>query len=131
LTGQFRNILIFVLSLVIFGVIYQTVSQEKESLQSLQNELVAIQKDGLILQDLRERWDSKTRKQKQLDRLRRAKPEIKKRGDKVLFKFEEPMNRKDFQKLAREILRSTIPIERIVIDKVDQYTVVVSVEVEK
>jgi hypothetical protein len=133
LIGKFRNILIFGISVLIFVVILQKLNEEKSELRDLEMELFSIHKDGLILQDQRDRWENKILKEKQLDRVRNfsTKPEIKKRGDKILFRFEEPMTKKEFESLTRTVLRSTIPIERIVIEKVDEFSAVLSVEVEK
>jgi hypothetical protein len=133
LIGKFRNFLIFGISILVFVVILQKLNEEKSKLRDLEAELFSIQKDGLVLQDQRDRWENKSSKERQLDKLRKfsTKPEIKKRGDKILFKFEESMTKKEFEKLSRAVLRSTIPIERVVIERVDKYSAVLSVEVEK
>jgi len=124
-------IFIGVLSIIVMILFNQSQGLKDEVKDSFQT-LQSVEKDGVILSDLKNRWDNKKSKKKVIRFLRnfKPKPKVKTRGNKTTFTF-EAMNKSKFDKLSKKILQSTIKIRKFSVKKVDKHNVTLKLEVDK
>jgi len=119
---------ILIVALLLFNHRNKLQDEVKNSFQTLAH----VEKDGVLLNDLRGRWENKKNRKKVIRFLRNfnPRPKVKTRGDKTTFIF-EAMDKNRLNKLSKKILQSTIKIRKFTIEKVDKHNAILKLEVDK
>jgi hypothetical protein len=130
---EYKNYLIFGGFVVLFLILLNFRNGEISSLVEMEKEISSIEADGVVLEDLRKRWDNKREYDKIIGQIKNfsPRPKMKTKGDKIFFTFEESMDRRKFEQLAGLVLKSTVKIQKVEVERVDDYTVTMFLEVEK
>jgi len=128
-----RNGLIFIgLLLVVVAFLFNYRAGVKSELNNRVATLKNIERDGILLNDLRNRWDNKKNNQRIVRYLKSFSPapKVRSRGNKITFSF-KLLNRAKFDALSRKVLQSTIKISRFEVNRVDDYTLNFVLEIDK
>jgi predicted MPP superfamily phosphohydrolase len=126
-----KNLIIFGFSTLLFLILWNFKSGEVENLKELQKELQTLEENGVLLTDLRDRWDNKKDDEKSINYLKKMNPKVKQKNSSIFFRFEEPLNKRDLEKITASILKSNLKIRKLEIDKVDEHNALLSLEVSK
>jgi hypothetical protein len=119
------------LSLVAF-LFYQQKQDLKNSIKESLKSVEQIEKDGVVLQDLRDNWQNKSRRKKEIRAIERfsPKPSTKTKGNKMVVEFSE-LNRKQLDKLAKKLFRSRVVYRSLQINRIDEHRVQLKVELDR
>ena len=126
------QILILLGSLAVVLILFQKNYSLENQLMEKNQQLKQIEKDGIVLNDLKNRWDNKKNYKRLIRFLRKTKPKPKTRtrSKKTTFVFEN-LTRNQFDRIARKILSSTIKINQFEIKQINQFRLDLKLEVTK
>jgi hypothetical protein len=126
------QILILLGSLAVVLILFQKNYSLENQLMEKNQQLKQIEKDGIVLNDLKNRWDNKKNYKRLIRFLRKTKPKPKTRtrSKKTTFVFEN-LTRNQFDRIARKILSSTIKINQFEIKQRNQFRLDLKLEVTK
>ena len=126
------QILILLGSLTVVLILFQKNNSLENQLMEKNQQLKQIEKDGIVLNDLKNRWDNKKNYKRLIRFLRKTKPKPKTRtrSKKTTFVFEN-LTRNQFDRIARKILSSTIKINQFEIKQRNQFRLDLKLEVTK
>jgi hypothetical protein len=126
------QILILLGSLIVVLILFQKNNSLENELIENNQQLKQIEKDGIVLNDLKNRWNNKKNYKRLLRFLRKTKPKPKTRtrSKKTTFVFEN-LTRNQFDRIARKILSSTIKINQFEIKQRNQFRLDLKLEVTK
>jgi hypothetical protein len=126
------QILILLGSLTVVLILFQKNYSLENQLMETNQQLKQIEKDGIVLNDLKNRWDNKKNYKRLIRFLRKTKPKPKTRtrSKKTTFVFEN-LTRNQFDRIARKILSSTIKINQFEIKQINQFRLDLKLEVTK
>jgi hypothetical protein len=127
-----RDILIFALLIVATLILYMKRDDLKVELNEAFQTLQVVERDGVLLNYLRNRWENRDEKEKMMRYLENISPspKIKTKGNRITISF-EPMEKAEFEKVSKKILQSTLEIGRFSVERVSDFNVTLSLEVEK
>lgn len=127
-----KNIIIFISISFIALILFNYSQGLKSEIREASINLNSVEKDGVFLNDLKNRWENRGKNKKIIKYLKQFSQDtkVKTRGNKITFKFGE-MNRVNFNKLSKKILQSTVRIKKFIVERVDNYNVTLFLEVEK
>ena len=126
------QILILLGSLIVVLILFKKNNSLENKLVEKNEQLKQIEKDGIVLNDLKNRWDNKKNYKRLIRFLRKTKPKPKTRtrSKKTTFVFEN-LTRNQFDRIARKILSSTIKINQFEIKQRNQFRLDLKLEVTK
>ena len=126
------QILILLGILTVVLILFQKNNSLENKLMGKNQQLKQIEKDGIVLNDLKNRWDNKKNYKRLIRFLRKTKPKPKTRtrSKKTTFVFEN-LTRNQFDRIARKILSSTIKINQFEIKQRNQFRLDLKLEVTK
>ena len=126
------QILILLGSLTVVLILFQKNNSLENKLMEKNQQLKQIEKDGIVLNDLKNRWDNKKNYKRLIRFLRKTKPKPKTRtrSKKTTFVFEN-LTRNQSDRIARKILSSTIKINQFEIKQRNQFRLDLKLEVTK
>jgi|GEM_PF-2901817 len=127
---------IFLGVFALFSIIALYLYGEKSSLKSevaeKYEQLQTLNREGVLLKELRDNWSDKKRRKREISSIKRFNPEpkVRTKGSKLIAEFPE-MSRKKLDQLAKKLLRSNLIIRRVEIERVDDHNAKLKVEVER
>jgi hypothetical protein len=126
------QILILLGSLIVVLILFKKNNSLENKLVEKNEQLKQIERDGIVLNDLKNRWDNKKNYKRLVRFLRKTKPKPKTRtrSKKTTFVFEN-LTRNQFDRIARKILSSTIKINQFEIKQINQFRLDLKLEVTK
>jgi hypothetical protein len=126
------QILILLGSLIVVLILFKKNNSLENKLVEKNEQLKQIERDGIVLNDLKNRWDNKKNYKRLVRFLRKTKPKPKTRtrSKKITFVFEN-LTRNQFDRIARKILSSTIKINNFEIKQINQFRLDLKLEVTK
>jgi len=126
------QILILLGSLIVVLILFKKNNSLENKLVEKNEQLKQIERDGIVLNDLKNRWDNKKNYKRLVRFLRKTKPKPKTRtrSKKTTFVFEN-LTRNQFDRIARKILSSTIKINNFEIKQINQFRLDLKLEVTK
>jgi len=126
------QILILLGSLIVVLILFKKNNSLENKLVEKNEQLKQIERDGIVLNDLKNRWDNKKNYKRLVRFLRKTKPKPKTRtrSKKTTFIFEN-LTRNQFDRIARKILSSTIKINNFEIKQINQFRLDLKLEVTK
>ena len=126
------QILILLGSLIVVLILFKKNNSLENKLVEKNEQLKQIERDGIVLNDLKNRWDNKKNYKRLVRFLRKTKPKPKTRtrSKKITFVFEN-LTRNQLDRIARKILSSTIKINNFEIKQINQFRLDLKLEVTK
>jgi hypothetical protein len=109
--------------------LYGEKSSYKDSISERYEELQTLNREGVLLKDLRENWENKKKRKREISAVKRfsPKPKVRTKGNKLIAEFPE-MDRRKLDQLTKKILRSNLIIHRFEIERADEHNAKLKVE---
>ncbi len=128
-----RGFILFTgLLLVTIGVLFHYQSKFRDEVEQSRETIREVEENGIILNDLRNRWSNKKSEKRIARYLKkfRPAPKIRTRGNRVIYQFEK-LDKRKFEQLSKKVLQSTTKIAKFEVIKIDDTTLKFRLEIEK
>jgi hypothetical protein len=119
-------------ALVVFWLISVKNSLQQEITTNLEK-LEDIKKEGIVLSDLKNRWENKTKLNKDLSKLvnfRSNRPQKRERNNKIILTFFK-LSKRNLDSILKKVLMTNLTFLNIEVNRIDDYTADLKVEIKK